>query len=339
MAGQGELTGTLHDADGVVTVNATRAGGRFVLAGKQRRVAIPVGKLRRGAATAMGVILHHADRPDWRLFLDHVPADSWVRNLPLPGTAARRRRWPMVAGAVVVAAMATGITWRSGDTATELTAPLLPHRVTDPIGKAYLAEIGAACTGRDGARALARLADSLMPAGGLPEPITISVVDVPDVNAVALPGGHLAIYRGLIDSAASPDEVAGALAHELGHVVKQHPNQSLIKQMGPAVLARTLGIDAGTLPGLTIILHGSVAAEGEADGEAIGILRGARVSTEGAANFFDRSASAAPTANTDFPDSHPPDATRAARYRAAVVPGTHPSMSASDWQALRSICT
>lgn len=38
------------------------------------------------------------------------------------------------------------------------------------------------------------------------------------VNAVTLPGGRIVIFSGLLKAATSPDEVAGALGHELGHV-------------------------------------------------------------------------------------------------------------------------
>ena len=38
------------------------------------------------------------------------------------------------------------------------------------------------------------------------------------VNAVALPGGRIILFQGLIDKAKSADEVAGVLAHELGHL-------------------------------------------------------------------------------------------------------------------------
>jgi predicted Zn-dependent protease len=48
------------------------------------------------------------------------------------------------------------------------------------------------------------------------------VVDSRDVNAFALPGGFIYVNRGLIERAQTLDELAGALGHEIGHVVRRH---------------------------------------------------------------------------------------------------------------------
>ncbi len=331
------LTGTLHDAHGVYAVRVSMHGSRLAIRSASGVEGVQKSRLRRGAASALGLTLHRDDLPEWRLFLDTAPAGSWPHALPTSWHRSHASHKLLAIFAAATAAIVAGV-WTAGDDIIVAAAPLIPHRVSEPIGRAYLAELGSSCTGSAGKAALDRLAGELVATRALPEPVTISVVDVPDVNAVALPGGYIAVYRGLIAEATSPDEVAGALAHELGHILRQHPNQGLIRKMGPKVVARTLGIDAGKLASLTVVLHGDRAAESEADGDAIGILRTARISTKAVAGMFERQASAAPTENIDFPDSHPSDASRAGRYRAAVVPGTHPSMTAADWQALRSVC-
>ena len=48
------------------------------------------------------------------------------------------------------------------------------------------------------------------------------VVDSKEVNAFALPGGFIYVNRGLIDRAQHLDELAGAIGHEIGHVVRRH---------------------------------------------------------------------------------------------------------------------
>jgi predicted Zn-dependent protease len=72
------------------------------------------------------------------------------------------------------------------------------------------------------------------------------VVDSRDVNAFALPGGFIYVNRGLIDRAQHLDELAGALGHEIGHVVRRHSVQQMEKQ-GGANVAIGLGC---TLTGL-----------------------------------------------------------------------------------------
>jgi beta-barrel assembly-enhancing protease len=51
---------------------------------------------------------------------------------------------------------------------------------------------------------------------------TFYVVNAPQVNAFAIPGGHIYVNRGLIDRASNLSELAGVLGHEIGHVVHRH---------------------------------------------------------------------------------------------------------------------
>jgi predicted Zn-dependent protease len=53
-------------------------------------------------------------------------------------------------------------------------------------------------------------------------PFTIKVLDSDDVNAFALPGGFLYINKGLILAADNESELAGPMAHEIGHVAARH---------------------------------------------------------------------------------------------------------------------
>lgn len=66
--------------------------------------------------------------------------------------------------------------------------------------------------------------------------------DDEQVNAFALPGGPMYIYTGLLLLAQDEAEVAGVLAHELGHVVKRHSDNQLGTQFGvQLLLSATLG--------------------------------------------------------------------------------------------------
>lgn len=59
------------------------------------------------------------------------------------------------------------------------------------------------------------------------------VVNSPEVNAFAVPGGFVYVNRGLIERAGNTAEVAGVLGHEIGHVIERHS----IKQMQKAQTA------------------------------------------------------------------------------------------------------
>lgn len=60
-------------------------------------------------------------------------------------------------------------------------------------------------------------------------PFTIKVVDSPDVNAFALPGGNLYVNRGLIETAENEAELAGVMAHEVAHVAARHGMEQVSK--------------------------------------------------------------------------------------------------------------
>ncbi|MDQ2665825.1 MAG: M48 family metallopeptidase [Gemmatimonadota bacterium] len=66
------------------------------------------------------------------------------------------------------------------------------------------------------------------------------IVDSKDVNAFALPGGFIYVNRGLIDHADQLDELAGAIGHEIGHVVLRHSVQQMT-QGTKANIAVSLG--------------------------------------------------------------------------------------------------
>ncbi|MBF0387583.1 MAG: M48 family metallopeptidase, partial [Candidatus Omnitrophica bacterium] len=52
--------------------------------------------------------------------------------------------------------------------------------------------------------------------------INVQIVNNSDVNAFAELGGKISLYRGLLEKAQSPEEVAGILAHEITHVSRRH---------------------------------------------------------------------------------------------------------------------
>jgi beta-barrel assembly-enhancing protease len=78
--------------------------------------------------------------------------------------------------------------------------------VTDPAVVEYVNRVG---------QNIALRSDSKVP-------FTIKVIDSPDVNAFALPGGMLYVNRGVVEAAESEAELAGVMAHEIAHVAARH---------------------------------------------------------------------------------------------------------------------
>ena len=73
------------------------------------------------------------------------------------------------------------------------------------------------------------------------------IVNSDQVNAFAVPGGHIYVFRGLIARAQHYDELAGAVMHEIGHVDLRHSAQQM-GQMNAANLGVSLAAENPSLP-------------------------------------------------------------------------------------------
>ena len=70
--------------------------------------------------------------------------------------------------------------------------------------------------------------------------VRVALLDWRLVNALAVPGGQIVLTRGLVQTAGSPDEVAGVLAHELGHAIELHPETGIVRAMGLSAAAQLM---------------------------------------------------------------------------------------------------
>lgn len=73
-------------------------------------------------------------------------------------------------------------------------------------------------------------------------PWTFTVLDSPDINAFALPGGYIYVTRGILAQVQDEAELAGIIGHEIGHVTARHGAQRATRQQraGLGVLAATV---------------------------------------------------------------------------------------------------
>jgi predicted Zn-dependent protease len=60
-------------------------------------------------------------------------------------------------------------------------------------------------------------------------PWRFGVLEAPQLNAFATPGGHIFITRGLVERMRNEAELAGVLAHEIAHVLKKHHLKAIQK--------------------------------------------------------------------------------------------------------------
>jgi len=90
-------------------------------------------------------------------------------------------------------------------------------------------------------------------------PFTFTVIDSPEINAFALPGGYVYINRGLLTYLNSEAELAAVLAHEIGHITARHAIQQQARTSLAGTLASVGGVVAAVATGSGFI--GSQIAE------------------------------------------------------------------------------
>ncbi|MGQ0648321.1 MAG: M48 family metallopeptidase [Gemmatimonadaceae bacterium] len=163
-----------------------------------------------------------------------------------------------------------------------------------------------------------------------------SVIEADDLNAFALPGGHIYVNRGLVARAGSMSELAGVLGHEIGHVVQRHASEQLAARTKTNVAvtlfcsltgwcssdAAQVAINVG---GAALFAKYSRADETEADSVAVEYLRRAGVDPRGVTEMFSRIArerASRPDLVAAILSSHPLDEQRIRRTRTLTAQWT-----------------
>ncbi len=169
---------------------------------------------------------------------------------------------------------------------------------------------------------------------------TFDVVDSPQVNAFAIPGGHLYVNTGLVCLSEREDELASVMGHEIGHAAERHAVAQMSAQQqtqaaalgGAALLSILLGMDPGqvspaaaipaTLAAQGFLLKYSRDHEREADDLAVQYLHRAGYDPMAVASFFeklDAQEQRRPSGLTALLSTHPVTGDRIAATRAAAA--------------------
>jgi beta-barrel assembly-enhancing protease len=128
----------------------------------------------------------------------------------------------------------------------ERLALLAPRSLDEKLGDAAFAqmELGLAI---DTARSahLQAFGDELMLSSD--HDLRYHVVREDEVNAFALPGGHIVVFNGIIDRMHTPGELAALLAHEATHVQERHSTRVLVRGLASYLFLSLLIGDASAL--------------------------------------------------------------------------------------------
>jgi len=150
-------------------------------------------------------------------------------------------------------------------------------------------------------------------------PFTFRVVNSPDINASALPGGFIYVNRATVEGAQDEAQLAGVIAHEEGHVVMRHATQRatelLLPQLGLSVLEGWLGQGSGLGGRLTemgvnflvgsALLKYSRDEESQADAVGAYILYHAGYDPRAMTQFFEIIQQKYPQRTTEYFLDHP----------------------------------
>lgn len=279
------------------------------------------------------------------------------RCLALHRSATRGLGWRLVAAwSAAAVAAALILFW--------IVIPFVARHVTPFISPPLEAELGnrvanavigittatkpasdpAECDTQEGRAALERLVTPLTRQLTLRNPLRIRVVNSPILNAIALPGGQILLFKGLLDFTDDPNEVAGVVAHEVGHLALDHPTTLVIERGATAFL---IGLIAGDVFGISVadgigatVLDASYGREAEsaADRRGSELMTGAGLDQAPVARFFTRMA--ATGKDRDLPigflRSHPASAERAKLFERKDGGGS--ALDAAGWKALKEIC-
>ncbi len=119
----------------------------------------------------------------------------------------------------------------------------------------------------------------------------LTVLDSPEYNAFALPGGYLFVTRGLLKAIAQDEaKLAAVLGHEIAHVEKKHGINAVLRQMGLTVLVEVGMLWLDVIPAdllrvasttLLQLLHLGWGREAEYEADAVGQSLAVRAGFDG----------------------------------------------------------
>jgi len=279
------------------------------------------------------------------------------------GAVEPRTRLKVVGWSLAAVAAALLVAMFAFPPMVERMAPLVPLGVEQRLGanvdsrfRASLArdhgdgfECGQGPNGQASRAAFDKLVGRLEAAAGLPFPVRAAVVRRSQANAIALPGGHIYVYEGYINKARTPDELAAAIAHEMGHIAHRDMGRKVIHAVGLGLLFGPLIGDfsgATAVAAMHTLLLPTYSREREAAADAFGTKLMIKVGGDARAdaNFLLRGAGTSGSI-VKILLSHPEARERAAAIEAIARTAPNRGGSASsalltpaEWSALKRIC-
>ncbi|MFA6599562.1 MAG: M48 family metallopeptidase [Candidatus Omnitrophota bacterium] len=140
-------------------------------------------------------------------------------------------------------------------------------------------------------------------------------------NAFTIPGAHIYVHTGLLSFVDNDDQLAGVIAHEIGHAYERHPAKAITRQYGVDFVSgllfkenqnqvKTLALNLAKQGVLTKFGRSD---ETQSDEIAYELLKKTGYSQDGLLMFFKKLTTIEKKQSFPFLSTHPPTAERIAR--------------------------
>jgi Zn-dependent protease with chaperone function len=253
--------------------------------------------------------------------------------------------WSLAAAVSIVAVVLFGV-----PLAADRLAPLVPQSLERRLGDAAEGQVkvlfgGKSCNNKAGQAAFNKLVDAIREAAGMDISIKTAVLSTPIPNAFALPGAKVYLLNGLLAKAENPDEIAGVLAHELGHLRHRDATRNLIYNGGTSFL---IGLLFGDITGSGALIFASRSlvtssysreAEYNADTFSIDVMHRLGRSPRPMGLLLYRVTGKEVDKSLSILSNHPLTEDRLKRMSEEDRPPSGPPLlTAEEWTSLKAIC-
>ena len=254
--------------------------------------------------------------------------------------------WSLAATVSIVAVVLFGV-----PLAADRLTPLVPQALEQRLGEVADGQVkvifgNQICSNAAGQQAFAKLVNALRDAAGLDTSVQSAVLSSPIANAFALPGGKVYLFSGLLANAENSDEIAGVLAHELGHLKHRDNMRGLIYNGGTSFL---IGLLFGDITGSGALIFASRSlvtasysreAEQNADSVAIDVMHRLGRSPKPMGQLMFRVTGKEGDRSLSILSNHPLTEDRLKRMTEEDRPlGGPPLLTAAEWASLKAICS
>jgi predicted Zn-dependent protease len=315
----------------------------------------------QGAYAGEQVRLEHGGEPAEALLIDddsflisfHQLLPSRAGGFHNPAKRTQRFQLTIIAACASLALVVGSYFWGI-PTLAKIAAPWVPVSWEEQLGQSvleYVAPPEQRCSDPVRQAKIENMVNAMLATQGETKyRFKIHVVNQPMFNALAAPGGHIVIFRGLLDRTENAEELAGVLAHELQHILKRHVTRSLLEYASTsflvaAVLGDVSGIVSFGVEAAQMLAQMRFSREHELEADAAGLqmLLAGQINPAGMIAFFEavRKEESNLATALSYVSTHPQTEVRIARLKsmiAASAASTQKLLPDYSWDDIKKIC-